>query len=289
MNNYHNDIEIFTGIIYAFIYQHLLRRYLSIPDSLIEKMENNCCFSWMLKITGFVSVSHITNKFMDEKTNQRISGQILNINKANERKKAQTNVNSGERTVKISTTPSEYTNRSENSMISNATPPSLFENSFEQNKNNEEIVLRWSQFLSILPFAGMDNFNSDIPMPTFIRNFRYIFSLYIYVYFLNIANEGGTYFRPIFFDLKSINRNEDLISKRYEIMLGSNLLISPVSNGNCTNMSLFFPEEKFYDFYTGNQINKEGEGYYTIFLKKARAFLDFFKDFVDLGVFHKCV
>ena len=141
-------------------------------------------------------------------------------------------------------------------------------NTFEQNKNNEEIVLRWSQFLSILPFAGMDNFNSDIPMPTFIRNFRYIFSLYIYVYFLNIANEGGTYFRPIFFDLKSINRNEDLISKRYEIMLGSNLLISPVSNGNCTNMSLFFPEEKFYDFYTGNQINKEGEGYYTIFLKK---------------------
>jgi hypothetical protein len=136
VNNYHNDIEIFTGIIYAFIYQHLLRRYLSIPDSLIEKMENNCCFSWMLKITGFVSVSHITNKFMDEKTNQRISGQILNINKANERKKAQTNVNSGERTVKISTTPSEYTNRSENSMISNATPPSLFENSFEQNKNN---------------------------------------------------------------------------------------------------------------------------------------------------------
>ena len=136
VNNYHNDIEIFTGIIYAFIYQHLLRRYLNIPDSLIEKMENNCCFNWMLKITGFVSVSHITNKFMDEKMNQRISGQILNINKANERKKAQISANTGERTVKISTTPSEYTNRSENSMISNATPPSLFENSFEQNKNN---------------------------------------------------------------------------------------------------------------------------------------------------------
>ena len=94
-------------------------------------MENNFCFKWMLKITGFVSVSHITNKFMDEKTNQRISGQILNINKA----KISGNTNE-ERSVKISTTPSEYTNRSENSIISNATPSSLFENSFEQNKNN---------------------------------------------------------------------------------------------------------------------------------------------------------
>ena len=135
VNNYHNDIEILTGITYAFIYQKCLRHYLNIPDSFIEKMENNFCFNWMLKIRGFVSVSHITNKFMDEKTNQRMSGQILNINKANERKKAQESGNVAERDVKISTTPSEYTNRSENSMISNSTPPSLFDNSFEQNKN----------------------------------------------------------------------------------------------------------------------------------------------------------
>ena len=137
VNNYHNDIEILMGIIYAFLYQNFLRRYLNIPDSLIEKMENNFCFNWMLKITGFVSVSHITNKFMDEKTNQRISGQILNINKANQRKKAKTTGNANEEsTVKISTTPSEYTNRSENSIIANASPSSLFDNSFEQNTNN---------------------------------------------------------------------------------------------------------------------------------------------------------
>ena len=58
MNNYHNDIEIFTGIIYAFLYQWSLKHYLNIPDSFIEKMENNFCFKWMLKIRGFVSVSH---------------------------------------------------------------------------------------------------------------------------------------------------------------------------------------------------------------------------------------
>ena len=134
MNNYNNDIKFFTWIIYTFLYQWSLKHYLNIPDSFIEKMENNFCFKWMLKIRGFVSVSHITNKFMDEKTNQRISGQILNINKANERKKAKVSGNPDERSVKISTTPTEYTNRSENSIISNAAPSSLFENSFEQNK-----------------------------------------------------------------------------------------------------------------------------------------------------------
>ena len=89
----------------------------------------------MLKITGFISVSHITNKFMDEKMNQRMSGQILNINKANQRKKPKISGATGERSVKVSTTHSEYTNRSENSIISSAAPGSLFDSSFEQNKN----------------------------------------------------------------------------------------------------------------------------------------------------------
>ena len=130
-NNYNNDIEVFTGILFAFIYQYGLRYYINIPDKCIESMENNCCCKWMLKLTGFVSVSHITNKFMDEKLNQRMTGQILNLNKAANRKRAKNTGNESERNVKIT---SEYTNRSENSMISTATPPSLFDTSFEQNK-----------------------------------------------------------------------------------------------------------------------------------------------------------
>ena len=130
-NNYNNDIEVFTGILFAFIYQYGLRYYLNISDKFIENMENNICCKWMLKITGFVSVSHITNKFMDEKLNQRMTGQILNLNKAANRKKVKSTGNESERNVKIT---SEYTNRSENSMISNATPPSLFDTSFGNNK-----------------------------------------------------------------------------------------------------------------------------------------------------------
>ena len=131
VNNYNNDIEVFTGILFAFIYQYALRYFLIIPDKCIERMENSICCTWMLKITGFVSVSHITNKFMDEKTNQRMTGQILNLNKAANRKKNKNKGNDSERNVKIT---SEYTNRSENSIISNATQSSLFDTSFGQNK-----------------------------------------------------------------------------------------------------------------------------------------------------------
>ena len=56
------------------------------------------------------------------------------MNKSNERKKAKAFGKSDERSDKISTTSTGYTNRSENSIISNAAPSSLFENSFEQNK-----------------------------------------------------------------------------------------------------------------------------------------------------------
>jgi len=136
--------------------------------------------------------------------------------------------------------------------------------SFEQNKKNDELVLRWSQLLSILPFANINNL--DIPL--YIKNFRYIFSIYIYVYFIVISTEGGTYFRPLFYDLKSNTINEDLISKRYEIMIGSNILIEPIFYSNLTNMTTLFPEDKFYDFYTGKFINKVGDGYYQVFFEK---------------------
>ena len=138
--------------------------------------------------------------------------------------------------------------------------------SFNKNKNNKEIILRWSQFLSLLPFASI---NSDmLPIPLFTKNLRYIFSLYIYLYFLVIATEGSTYYRPLYYDLKSNKINEDIISKRYEAMLGSNILIEPIFQENVTNLTTLFPEDKFYDFYTGNYINNLGEGYYNIFFDK---------------------
>ena len=141
------------------------------------------------------------------------------------------------------------------------------EKSFEENKDNEEIVLRWAQFLSLLPFASINKLETNIIIPPYIKTFRYIFSLYIYIYFIIISTEGGNFFRPLFYDLKSKNMNEDLISKRYQIMLGSNLLIEPIFSENMTNITTLFPEDKFYDFTQGIILIIKGKDIMKYFTK----------------------
>jgi alpha-glucosidase len=42
-------------------------------------------------------------------------------------------------------------------------------------------------------------------------------------------------------------------------MLGSALMISPVVQAGARKKSTYFPDDKFYDFYTGRLMNPEGE------------------------------
>ena len=95
--NYNNDIEVLCGILFALIYQYFLRFYLNISDGCIQKFENCVCCKWMSSITGFVSISHITNKFMGEKSKQRIS--VNNMNKMNNRKKIKKSDDNIERNI----------------------------------------------------------------------------------------------------------------------------------------------------------------------------------------------
>ena len=124
-NNFNNDIEVLCGILYAFIYQNFLRFYLKISDSFIEKIEKKICSNCILEMIGFVSVNHIKNKFGVENNIQRIE------NKTNNRKKIKKIRDNIERNIRIA---SEYTNRNENSIISESTPPSLLDTSFGPNK-----------------------------------------------------------------------------------------------------------------------------------------------------------
>ena len=124
-NNFNNDIEVLCGILYAFIYQNFLRFYLKISDSFIEKIEKKICSNCILEMIGFVSVNHIKNKFGVENDIQKIE------NKTNNRKKIKKIRDNIERNIRIA---SEYTNRNENSIISESTPPSLLDTSFGPNK-----------------------------------------------------------------------------------------------------------------------------------------------------------
>ena len=128
--NYNNDIEVFVGILFAFIYHYLLKNKLKITDKFIERLENNICFSWMKKITGFVSVNQINNKLAVEQYNQRMNEKSSRITKVNRKKAKISDASNIERNIKINT---ESSNRCDNSMLSISIPQtSIFEQSLRK-------------------------------------------------------------------------------------------------------------------------------------------------------------
>jgi len=68
----------------------------------------------------------------------------------------------------------------------------------------------------------------------------------------------------MFLDFKSENFKDDLHELDSQFMLGSHLLVSPVVTFNQRKKKTYFPDEIFFDFYTGLYINKKGEQYITV-------------------------
>ena len=75
INKFKVDWEIISGIIYGFLYHRFsLNKYLQISDSFVLKLENSCCFKWMIKNSSFISVNKIYSEVStttgDEKSNK---------------------------------------------------------------------------------------------------------------------------------------------------------------------------------------------------------------------------
>jgi alpha-glucosidase (family GH31 glycosyl hydrolase) len=68
----------------------------------------------------------------------------------------------------------------------------------------------------------------------------------------------------MFLDFKSENFKDDLHELDSQFMLGSHLLVSPVLTFNQRKKKTYFPDEIFFDFYTGLHINQNGEQYITV-------------------------
>ena len=64
MNSFVIDLEVLTGIIYAFLYHFFIKKKLRISDSLVQKMENLSIFKCFTKMGGFVSVNNLGNKLV---------------------------------------------------------------------------------------------------------------------------------------------------------------------------------------------------------------------------------
>jgi alpha-glucosidase len=68
----------------------------------------------------------------------------------------------------------------------------------------------------------------------------------------------------MFVDFKSENLKNDLHELDSQVMLGSHIMMSPVISYNQRKKKTYFPDDKFYDFYTGLPINPNGEQYITV-------------------------
>lgn len=143
--------------------------------------------------------------------------------------------------------------------------------SLEENRANTELMSRWCQFLSLLPLIDI----SSVPEMKSLKeciNIRYRFAPYIYSYYIisSVDGEGGAFPRPIFVDFKPKVIHRKILYNDNQLMLGSNIMIVPIMDKNKTNFTAIFPEDKFYDYYSGEVVNKNGEDEY--------AFINYNKD-----------
>ena len=56
LNNLIIDLEVFCGILYAFIYHFLIKNKLKISKDFIKKLENSGCIKCFMKCGGFISI-----------------------------------------------------------------------------------------------------------------------------------------------------------------------------------------------------------------------------------------
>ena len=61
VNSLKIDLEVISGIIYAYIYFYCLKNFLKFSDIFAQTMEDKICCKSIMKINGFISVSNINN------------------------------------------------------------------------------------------------------------------------------------------------------------------------------------------------------------------------------------
>ena len=94
-NNLIVDLEVFSGIFYAFFYHFLIKNKLKISKKLIKNLENNGCIKCFMKFGGFISIKE--DKFFsfdnDNSKKERNVVIINNLRDYENFQKSDTNIN----------------------------------------------------------------------------------------------------------------------------------------------------------------------------------------------------
>ncbi|XP_054215275.1 maltase-glucoamylase isoform X3 [Homo sapiens] len=131
-----------------------------------------------------------------------------------------------------------------------------------------EMCVRWLQLGAFYPFSRnhntigtrrQDPVSWDAAFVNISRNVlqtRYTLLPYLYTLMQKAHTEGVTVVRPLLHEFVSDQVTWDIDS---QFLLGPAFLVSPVLERNARNVTAYFPRARWYDYYTGVDINARGE------------------------------
>ncbi|XP_077870025.1 lysosomal alpha-glucosidase-like [Saccoglossus kowalevskii] len=127
----------------------------------------------------------------------------------------------------------------------------------------EPLCQRWQQLGAFYPFARNHASIASMPQdPTVFSKAmqdstrkvlltRYRLLPYLYTLFHRANRHGSTVARPVFFEYPSDVMTYALDT---QFMWGEALMITPVLNENATSVTAYFPQDIWYDYYTGSVV-----------------------------------
>uniref|UniRef100_A0A8I6AK41 Maltase-glucoamylase 2 n=1 Tax=Rattus norvegicus TaxID=10116 RepID=A0A8I6AK41_RAT len=131
-----------------------------------------------------------------------------------------------------------------------------------------EMCVRWMQLGAFYPFSRNHNtigtrrqdpvsWNKTFEdISRSVLETRYTLLPYLYTLMYKAHTEGSTVVRPLLHEFVS-DRETWNIDKQF--LLGPAFLVSPVLEPNARTVAAYFPKARWYDYYTGVDINARGE------------------------------